>query len=106
MNSRDPTIKKLLQQNEMLNYRLQKAHQKYQQTIENIAAENSKLRNEVNLIFSLFLRSIMCFSCKIDLRGPGTPEWVWNFHGQIKDFSDKYDEISKSFKCICQTGFQ
>ena len=40
-----------MQQNEMLNYRLQKAHQKYQQTIENIAAENSKLRNEVKLIF-------------------------------------------------------
>ena len=54
MNSRDPTIEKLLQQNEMLNYRLQKAHQKYQQTIENIAAENSKLRNEVKLIFFHF----------------------------------------------------
>ena len=47
LNSRDPTIEKLLLQNEMLNYRLEKAHQKYQQTIENIAAENSKLRNEV-----------------------------------------------------------
>ena len=31
----------------MLSYRLEKAHQKYQQTIENIAAENSKLRNQV-----------------------------------------------------------
>ena len=33
----------------MLSYRLEKAHQKYQQTIENIAAENSKLRNQVSL---------------------------------------------------------
>ena len=47
-------MEKLLQQNEMLNYRLQKAHQKYHQTIENLAAENSKLRNEVKLIILPF----------------------------------------------------
>ena len=55
-----------MQQNEMLNYRLQKAHQKYQQTIENIAAENSKLRNEVKLIFC-HLQSIKGFPSEINL---------------------------------------
>merc|ERR1712131_511097 len=49
VDSRDSSVKKLVQQNEMLRYRLEKSHQKYQQTIENIAAENSKLRNQVRL---------------------------------------------------------
>ena len=76
MNSRDPTIEKLLLQNEMLNYRLEKAHQKYQQTIENIAAENSKLRNEVKLLISSFFPESQKFEILTTRTFPFRQNWT------------------------------